>query len=189
MGKTPITISTKTGDAGQTGLADGRRLAKDEPVFGVIGSLDELNSWLGLVAAKFTNHFPEHQAFLYEVQETLFHVGAEVAGSSKTSLQPQALSKLEAVASQMQRSLAEDWHTKFLLPGGTELGAHIDITRTVCRRLEREVVAFQKIQNVSPLILQYLNRLSDFLYLLRCLVNHAVLYPEQEFDFKKSSSK
>jgi cob(I)alamin adenosyltransferase len=189
MAKKMMSISTKTGDTGQSGLANGQRLGKEESVFGVLGQLDELNSWVGLVAAKFIKQFPEQQAFLFEIQETIFVISAELALSTKTKLGAQALIRLENKASALQASLADGWHDKFLLPGGTEIGATIDIARAVCRRVEREVVIFHRQTAVSPIILKYLNRLSDYLYLLRCMVNHAVLYHEQEFRVEKLSKK
>lgn len=179
--KQPITISTKTGDTGTSGLANGERLGKDDPVFSVIGELDELNSWLGVVAASFDKRFAAQQAHVYEIQDTLFYIGAQLARSPKVKLTAAALSKLERRANRLQISMADGWHTKFLLPGGTVLGGYIDVARTVCRRAERAVVAYSKQAAVAPLILKYMNRLSDYLYLLRCFVNLALEYKEQEF--------
>lgn len=177
-----ISISTKTGDDGLSALANGRRVPKGHQVFAVIGSLDELNSWLGLIVALFDQRHPAHRTFLLELQETLFYIGAEIAESSKVALKKSALTKLEKRAGKLQQSLAEGWHTKFLLPGGTELGAYLDIARTVCRRCERESWLYhQAHRQISPLILQYLNRLSDYLYLLRCWINHQQTYREKQF--------
>lgn len=148
----------------------------------VIGTLDELNSWLGLVAAHCGTEFPQQRKVLYTIQDTLFYIGAELAQSPKAKLQKRALSALEKQADELQMSMAEDWHTKFLLPGGTVLGSYLDVARTVSRRLERRVVTLQREQVVSPVVLQYLNRLSDYLYLLRCFVNHLVEYAEQQFE-------
>lgn len=178
-------ISTKTGDKGQSGLANGQRLSKDEAVFSVIGDIDELNSWLGLIAAKLGDQFETHKNFLLEIQDTLFYVGAELAQSPTTKLSKSALTKLEKRGATLQDSLKTGWHTKFILPGGTELGAYLDLARSVCRRAERSVVSYSRQTEVSSLILQYINRLSDYLYLLRCFVNHAVEYDEKEFDSKK----
>ncbi len=176
-----IAISTKTGDQGQTGLADGRRLAKTEVVFSAIGDLDELNSWLGLLAVKFGSEFVKYRDQLYVIQDTLFYLGAELASSPTTKLDDKMLTKLEKQSDQLQTLMAQDWHTKFLLPGGTELGAYLDIARTVCRRAERSVVLLSVQTQVRPIVLQYLNRLSDYLYVLRCFVNHALEYQEKVF--------
>ncbi len=182
---TALSISTKTGDDGTTGLANGKRVQKDAPIMEVIGTLDELNSWLGLVAAHCGSEFPAQRKFLYKIQDTLFYVGAELAQSPKAQLHQKSLSELEKHADQLQQSMAEGWHTKFLLPGGTVLGGYLDVARTVSRRLERRVVTLRREQSVSATVLQYLNRLSDFLYLLRCFVNTAVEYREQQFDASK----
>lgn len=180
----PLSVSTKTGDQGQTSLANGQRLPKSDIIFEVIGTVDELNSWLGLIAAKFENEFEKHKEFLYEVQDTLFYVGAELAGAKKVKLSEVMLEKLEKQADQLQTQMAGDWHSKFLLPGGTELGAYLDISRTVARRTERLIVVLSERDEVRPLVLKYINRLSDYLYVLRCHVNHAVEYQEQQFDRK-----
>lgn len=180
-----ISISTKTGDKGESGLANGKRLPKDNEVFAVIGDLDELNSWIGLLVVKLGDEFKTHKDFLIEIQDTLFYVGAELALSPTTKLSETALNKLEDKAQQLQLSLKDDWHTKFVLPGGTELGAYLDITRSVCRRAERTIVGYTQDAEVSTLVRQYINRLSDYLYLLRCFVNHAVEYNERKFEVKK----
>ncbi len=176
-----ISITTKTGDKGDSGLANGQRTGKDELVFEVIGTLDELNSWLGLIAAKLPASTKTHQQHIFQIQETLFHVGAEVALSPKTKLTTTQLKKLETWSNQLQSQMDDAWHSKFLLPGGTELGAFLDITRTVCRRCERVAVAYSRQTPVAALVLKYLNRLSDYLYLLRCQVNATASYAEQPF--------
>lgn len=180
-----ISISTKTGDGGESGLANGQRLGKDQPIFEVIGTVDELNSWLGLVAAKLAQSFTPHQQFLFKIQDTLFYIGAEIALAPKTKLSQTAVKQLEKKADALQQSMSKDWHTKFLLPGGTELGGYLDVARTVCRRCERLLVAFSQQQKVSPVVLRYINRLSDYLYLLRCFVNQQEQYVEKKFDSKK----
>jgi len=179
-----IIITTKTGDKGDSGLANGQRLGKDDPVFEVIGTLDELNSWLGLVAATFGETFQNYKSHLYQTQDTLFYIGAELARSPKAKLTDKAVKDLEAQAEALQTLLEDNWHTKFLLPGGTELGAMLDITRTVCRRVERLAVAYHRQTPVSAKILEYLNRLSDYLYLLRCFVNQQEQYLEKPFEVK-----
>lgn len=176
-----ISITTKTGDQGLTTLASGQRLSKDSVVFGVIGDLDELNSWLGLVAAMLGESFSDHKQFIYHIQDTLFYIGAEVAQSPTANLTPQAVTDLEEQQAILYRELEDNWHTKFLLPGGTQLGGYLDVTRSVARRVERAVVAYHQQQAVSAVVRQYLNRLSDYLYLLRCFVNQQEQYVEKEF--------
>lgn len=181
-----INISTKTGDKGTTGLANGMRIAKDSQHFEVIGTLDELNSWLGLVVVSLENSFTDHQKFLVSVQDTLFYIGAEVALSPKAKLKKSDLTKLENQASRLQKSMKQNWHTQFLLPGGTKLGAWLDIARSVCRRCERELVKLNSEQELNPMLLKYLNRLSDYLYIFRCYCNAQQNYSEKKFVVKQS---
>lgn len=176
-----VSVSTKTGDAGTTSLANGERLAKTDQLFEVIGTLDELNSWLGLVVVKLDHSFADHREYVMEVQDTLFYIGAELAQSPKATLKPSALAKLEKKSETLQQDMAEGWTTKFLLPGGTEIGAHLDIARTVCRRCERLILRYAEQAKVSATVRKYVNRLSDYLYVLRCFVNHALEYQEHQF--------
>lgn len=182
-------VSTKTGDKGVTSLANGERVSKGSLVFEVIGTLDELNSWLGYVATRLEHEFQDHRQYILEIQDTLFYIGAELAESPKAKLNQKLLTKLEKEADTIQQSLEKGWHTKFLLPGGTELGSILDITRTVCRRCERLMVRLQQERTINPMLIKYINRLSDYLYLLRCFINHALEYPEHQFDASKSSKK
>ncbi len=180
-----IKVSTKTGDSGESGLIDGERVPKNHPLFAAIGDVDELNSWLGLIVAKLSNEFSAHREYLLKVQDTLFYLGAELARSKNATLQPAMVRELEKRSDDLQQQLAEDWHSKFLLPGGTELGGYLDIARTVCRRAERSVVALSQQEQVRPVVFQYLNRFSDYLYILRCFVNHSLEYQEKQFVINK----
>jgi len=185
--KKMLSVSTKSGDGGQSGLITGERLPKNHPVFGVVGTLDELNSWLGLVVTRLQTEFEEYGNQIESIQETLFYVGAECAGSKVVKLQQDDLKKLETWSTDIQAQMAGNWHAQFVLPGGTELGAYLDLARSVCRRCEREVVGLSQQKQIRELILQYLNRLSDYLYVLRCLVNHAVAHQEKYFHAQKKS--
>jgi cob(I)alamin adenosyltransferase len=184
-----LNVSTKTGDGGESGLITGERLPKNHPVFNVVGTLDELNSWLGVLVVKLREQaeFAIHVERMQEIQEALFFVGAECAGSKQVKLEPSHLKKLEKWSSEMQNQLSGNWHNQFVLPGGSLIGAHADLARAVCRRCEREVVGLNQLFKVRPLVLHYLNRLSDYLYVLRCWVNHAEAYPERFFDSKRVS--
>lgn len=201
--KKVISITTKTGDRGESGLANGQRLSKADAHFEVVGNLDELNSWLGLVVVKLQQQVTgtagatvdtiEFSRYLQQVQDTLFYIGAEVALSPKATLKKSALDDLEKKATKLQDELAHDWHTRFVLPGGTEVGAWLDIARTVCRRAERSMVSLQRQSAVdpiknqlefNPMLVKYLNRLSDYLYLLRCYLNDQLGYDEKEFEVR-----
>lgn len=185
MPKKMLSITTKTGDKGVSGLANGQRVSKADPVFEVVGTLDEVNSWLGLIVAKFGESFKEYKHQLFVVQDTLFYIGAEVAKSPKAKLKDSQVKQLEAWGEELQSQMADNWHTQFLLPGGTELGGYLDVARTVCRRCERLIVAYAQNTELSPIIPQYLNRLSDYLYLLRCYVNSQEQYSERKFISQK----
>jgi cob(I)alamin adenosyltransferase len=194
-----ISVSTKTGDKGESGLISGRRVSKSNIVFEVLGTLDELNSHLGLVIVKMKNNpskdIAKNAKFLLEIQNTLFYLGAQLAESSKDNLKKFDLSKLEKKADQLQMKMAENWITKFVLPGGTELGAYIDIARTVSRRLERLIVALSEDRAIKnngkkafpELVLKYVNRLSDYLFILRCFVNDKLSVEENLFESRKSA--
>jgi cob(I)alamin adenosyltransferase len=177
-----INVSTKTGDTGESGLADGRRVSKHSLVFTALGDIDELNSWIGLVMAGMDDkRFTKQKAVLAQVQEQLFYVGAEVAASPTTQLKQEALTAIEAESNSLQQSMTDGWTTKFLMPGGSSLGAHCDLARAVCRRAERSVAAYGAEGTISTLVRQYMNRLSDYLYVLRCFVNQELSVRETQF--------
>lgn len=208
----PQSISTKTGDTGQTGLANGERVSKTAPVITVLGELDELNSWLGLVvvevkewliekhkrqptvsqekplaqacAAWFTEK--EEMSFLLEIQEQLFVLGALVSRSPKVKESEIIIEKLEKREKELEKILAEGWHQNFVYPGGTYLAARIDLARAVCRRVE---LRWLSAGVLLPRAQKFLNRLSDYLYLLRCAANHADAAHEHYFIRKPKSKK
>lgn len=187
-----ISVSTKKGDAGQSSVIGSTLISKDSPIFEVLGDLDELNSWLGLVRAGLkAKVVPIHQSskayqvisqHLLEVQEKLFTLSAEIAGSAKVKLTKSDLKTLEQRAEKIQQSLSKNWHSKFVHPGGCDLAAKSDLARAVCRRCERRVVAFAKLNPLSDLVFQYVNRLSDYLYLIRCQLNDLESIKEIKFN-------
>lgn len=200
--KNLISVTTKKGDKGESFLISGKKISKSNIVFEVLGTLDELNSHLGLVVVKMksqkgvkqrsTKELSDNAVFVLEIQDTLFYLGAQLAESSKESLKESQLTKLENEADRLQTEMAEHWITKFVLPGGTELGAHIDIARTVSRRLERLIVGLSeqkkssKEKKISELVFKYINRLSDYLFILRCFVNDRLSVKENLFDSEKN---
>lgn len=173
-------ISTKNGDSGKTDLASGKRVSKADIRFDVIGGLDELNAWLGVCLVKLENDFPSQAEFLQFVQDQLFSLGAEIAKAKAVKVDEKLLAKIEQKSYKLQQSMEKDWHTKFLLPGGTEAASRLDVARTVCRRAERRLVKLSETEAVRPLLFKILNRLSDYLYVLRCYVNHELQYKEKE---------
>jgi cob(I)alamin adenosyltransferase len=191
----PLTISTKTGDSGQTGLANGQRLSKGSQTFELLGTLDELNSWVGLVVAQFYQQpmFQHHAVvlkqqllLLEEVQAWLYQVSAVVAAAPKFVMKTNLLAKLERQGDKLQSEMAPNWHQHFLYPGGSVMGGWLDVTRTVARKLEREFIRWQETttQTVPAQILPTANRLSDYLYLLRCWANSVQAVTEKEFRAK-----
>jgi len=168
-------IYTKSGDGGDTGLGDGSRVPKDHARVEAYGQVDELNAVLGLVVANCPT-CPE-VTFLRSIQNDLFDVGAvmcvppfegEVAGKSLriTPTQPERLEKAIDVANEKLEPLRS-----FILPGGTQAAAWLHLARTVCRRAERAVVTLMRTEPVNSQALIYLNRLSDYLFVLARVAN------------------
>ena len=186
-----ISISTKKGDAGESYLANGQKLPKDALVFEVLGNIDELNSEIGLVVAHLrTAEFtvtPKtmQKDFLIEqledAQSNLYLLSGILAGAPNVLFSKTKLTKIEKQGDALQEIMAEGWTTKFLYPGGSIIGAHLDVTRSVCRRCERIIVSFSREHTVQPVVLQYINRLSDYLFILRCFVNLQFGVTEKQF--------
>ena len=168
-------IYTRTGDDGTSGLVDGSRCNKAEPRFEAIGSVDELNSALGLAAVALAGS--EHVAALARIQNDLFDLGADLAtpGSdfapSEMALRilPSQAERLEREIDALNEGLAP--LTSFILPGGSEAAARLHVARSAARRAERDTVALAKGEPVNPAAVAYLNRLSDFLFVLARAVN------------------
>lgn len=162
-------IYTKTGDKGETSLYKGGRVPKDEPRLEAYGTLDELNSVLGLASA----HLPAEAELspvrqqLARIQKDLFSLGAQLAtrGADKPAwhIKPEDIQALETAIDQMETELTP--LTTFILPGGHPAGAAFHLARTVCRRAEREAIRAREAGcELSPVAIRYLNRLSDHLF-------------------------
>ena len=167
-----MSISTRTGDGGSTALMYGKRVSKDHPRVDAYGSVDELNAALGLARALAKK---PGKALLEKVQRALVGLMGELAVAPEdlhryeadgyAKLKEEDLELVDRQIEKMEKSApkAKGWST----PGGTMAGAALDLARTVCRRAEREVWKLEKAQgNIRSLIPRYLNRLSDFLWLL-----------------------
>jgi cob(I)alamin adenosyltransferase len=161
-------IYTKTGDAGQTSLFGGRRVPKDDLRVAAYGTVDELNAFIGLLA----DHLPAghaQRAILHEVQHRLFSLGAHLAADpEKMPLQPDLEPEdIELLEQQMDTFDTELPPLRnFILPGGHPTVSYTHVCRTISRRAEREVVTLHREQAVNELALQYLNRLSDYFFVL-----------------------
>jgi cob(I)alamin adenosyltransferase len=164
-----VKIYTRTGDKGETGFFGGGRVKKDNPRISAYGEVDELNAFVGL--ARTANTDSGIDALLKSVQNDLFDLGAVLATPEPKKLEgkgtfvgPKEIEGLEREIDRMERDLKP--LKSFILPGGGELAARLHVARTVCRRAERGVVALSGREPVGPEIVTYLNRLSDFLFVL-----------------------
>ena len=160
-------IYTKTGDKGETGLFGGKRLPKYHLRIEAYGTVDELNAHLGLVRDSLADEATRD--VLKEIQDRLFTIGANLASDPDKSMSTPDLldSDIEALEQQMDQMDAHLPPLKnFILPGGHPSVSHCHIARTVCRRAERQVVALAANEPVEEILLRYLNRLSDYLFVL-----------------------
>ncbi len=176
-------IYTRTGDEGETSYFDGTRVRKDDPRLDTYGDVDELNAWLGFVRASGIE--PEFDASLAQVQRDLHALGAQLADPedkiaprvTKAALGDADVARLESAIDRLDAEVPPLRH--FILSGGTPPGAALHVARTVCRRAERRMVAL--VPPVDPVLLRYVNRLSDLLFVLARAVNHRGGVPESEW--------
>jgi len=160
MGNRLSKIYTRTGDDGTTGLGDGSRINKDSLRVEAMGDVDELNSVIGMMM---TENVPDHLVTtLTQIQHDLFNVGGEICIPGYVILQKTRIDDLEAVI---------DHFKEFILPGGTKAAAYCHLARTVCRRAERKLVELHRNEKVTDISLQYLNRLSDLLFVMCRTIN------------------
>lgn len=169
MGHRLSKIATRTGDRGETGLGDGSRVAKDSARIQALGDIDELNSALGVLMAE---KLPAGvRRALLQVQHDLFDLGGEVCIPGHRMLAEAQVLRLDALLAHYNRKLAP--LREFILPGGTRAAALAHLARTVCRRAERSLVALGRTAEVGEAPRQYLNRLSDLLFVLGRTLNRA----------------
>ena len=167
MGNRLTKIYTRTGDAGTTGLGDGSRIAKDAPRIHALGDVDELNSCLGVLLCE---ELPEHtRAELLRIQHDLFDLGGELCIPGFDNISESQVARLETLLERYNADLTP--LANFILPGGSRAACLSNLARTVCRRAERSVVALGALEPVSDLVRQYLNRLSDLLFVLGRALN------------------
>lgn len=165
-------IYTKTGDQGTTALYGGTRVPKDSIRIEAYGTIDELNSWIGLIRDEVD--LPEDQETLLIIQKDLFYIGAELALDPQKKILANGQNRLKKVIELPQIQFLEEQIdsyeknlpplTHFILPGGHKIVSHIHIVRTICRKAERIVVALSHVEEVRLELIQYLNRLSDYLF-------------------------
>ena len=160
-------IYTRTGDAGTTGLGDGARVSKDSLRIEAIGSVDELNSAIGVLLAE-TLADAVRQC-LHDVQHDLFDFGGELSIPGYASIGDTHVARLEGLLDRFNADLPA--LKEFILPGGSRAAALCHVARTVCRRAERRVVTLAAAEQLSPVLQRYLNRLSDLLFVLCRVLN------------------
>jgi len=176
MGHRLSKIYTRTGDEGTTGLGDGSRVSKEDARVEAYGTVDELNSFIGML--RDTQNEEHLREVLAEVQNRLFSLGAHLASVPQREGKAERLRILTSQVERLERDIdalnaALAPLNSFILPGGTPAAAHLHLARTVCRRAERGVVelASQPNEPVSAAAVHYLNRLSDFLFVAARVVN------------------
>ncbi|MBP6333914.1 MAG: cob(I)yrinic acid a,c-diamide adenosyltransferase [Bacteroidia bacterium] len=161
-------IYTKKGDDGKTSLIGGTRVSKDHIRIDSYGTIDELNSWIGLLRDQ--PEYIGHKNILLEIQDRLFTIGSQLAvdpGKSKMKIPEiteEDITLLENKIDLMEKELPE--MKSFVLPGGHTMVSYCHIARCVCRRAERMIVHLHEQEKTDPAILKYINRLSDFLFVL-----------------------
>lgn len=172
-------IYTRRGDSGETGLIGGQRVPKDHPRVEAYGTVDELNSYLGLLRSSLQQD--DLDQALEKVQNLLFEIGSELAcpperTAAFTSVRPEHVSQLEQLIDRLESELPPLQH--FILPGGSPAAALAHIARAVCRRAERRVVTLRHEPSLNPDIIRYLNRLGDLLFVIARVINSRAGVPE-----------
>ncbi len=172
-------LYTRTGDDGTTGLFSGTRVSKDHPRIEAYGTVDELNSWLGMVASACdpARAFEKRLATIVgEIQSRLFDIGADLAtpeGAAQESrimrISDEHVSESELWIDEVEAGNAPMKH--FVMPGGTEVASRLHVARTVCRRAERLMVSLNHSEPVTPAAIRYVNRISDLLFAAARRVN------------------
>ena len=160
-------IATRTGDAGDTGLGDGKRVPKESARVRTLGDIDELNSAIGVLLAEDVP--AAMRAALEQVQQDLFDLGGEVSIPGHAIVSEEQVARLDAQLEDWNRELPA--LKEFILPGGSRAAAAAHLARTVCRRAERSLVALGRGEPVGERARQYLNRLSDLLFVAGRLLN------------------
>lgn len=166
MGKRLSRIYTRTGDSGETGIGDGSRLAKSHPRVAAMGSVDELNSLIGVLIEEIRSEdntaLTPVAEFLRECQHRIFDLGGELSIPDYTIISERHTERVEKALDQMNENLEP--LANFILPGGSRTIATCHWARSVCRRAERDVVTLRETEKINDAGLKFLNRLSDYLF-------------------------
>ena len=176
-------IYTRTGDSGDTSLYGGVRVSKADGRVDAYGEVDELNAWLGIVRASELD--PDLDTALLQIQRDLFALGAQLADPAekltthvtKAVIGDEEVTRLEQLIDLLETELPP--LQSFILPGGGPAGSALHLSRTVCRRAERRMVALRPA--IDPVLVRYINRLSDLLFVVARAVNHRAGMSETEW--------
>jgi cob(I)alamin adenosyltransferase len=162
MGNRLSAIVTRTGDEGSTGMADGSRRAKDDIRVHCLGEVDELNAVIGIALSAIEDE--QTLKILTLVQHDLFDIGAELCQPGKSLIQAKHVDAIESAVETFNETLPP--LKEFILPAGSQATVFLHLARTVCRRVERSLVTLKKEENLNSITTQYINRLSDLLFIL-----------------------
>jgi cob(I)alamin adenosyltransferase len=164
-----MAIYTRTGDTGTTSLYGGKRVLKCNELVDVYGSLDELNSWVGCIVSEIQQ--THIKKFLANIQSDLFLIGGHLAGwKTNLLILSTRITEVEVEIDAMDEKLPS--LKNFIIPGGTIISSHVHLARSICRRVERQVVFLGQKQKIDPIIIQYLNRLSDLFFMMARYINN-----------------
>ena len=176
-------VTTKTGDGGKTSLGNGQRVHKNHPIINTLGELDYLNSIIGWAEVESTN---ESYSFeLKNIQQDIFNISGDLSlpNSDISLLKEERIIHLEKMIKSMNEELPP--LEEFILPGGSEFNARLHIARTTCRNSERSLVSLHLEHNKNEIHAKYLNRLSDYLFLLARDVAQSKNQSEEHWELEK----
>jgi len=184
MGKRLTKIYTRTGDNGTTGLGNGTRTLKDSPRIEAIGTVDELNSYIGLLLTEDLETGVRLR--LENIQHDLFDLGGDLSIPGRASMHPMQIARLEKELDEYNATLEP--LKEFILPGGARAAALCHVARTISRRAERCIVRLYQAEPAIPLHIHYLNRLSDLLFVLSRVLNRQLGIEEALWQPAKNSN-
>ncbi|HNV88582.1 MAG TPA: cob(I)yrinic acid a,c-diamide adenosyltransferase [Methylotenera sp.] len=167
-------IYTRTGDTGTTGLGDGTRVAKDSLRIAAMGDVDELNSIIGLILTESMS--TKIHDCLTRIQHDLFDIGGEICMPGHAMIKAERVTALETQLDAWNDTLSP--LKEFILPGGSRAAAYCHLARTVCRRAERQMTTLNNQEKMTEVSLQYINRLSDLLFVLCRILNKEAGLPD-----------
>jgi cob(I)alamin adenosyltransferase len=181
-------VYTKSGDAGETSLVDGKRVSKSDQRVAAYGDVDELNSWLGIARVGLADQ--QLREALGTIQNELFILGADLASPLTIHvprIEEEQVADMERLIDLLLEEL--DPLREFILPGGTQLGALLHLARTVARRAERSIVTLMEREEINQNALKYINRLSDLLFVMARVSNKRAGVNDQSADFSQREKK